>query len=204
MPFGGLRSYILLLYIVSFIFSNVVNCLDNKTGIKLLNVGEELLKETLPLQRGSCVYQLEGLKPNMWYEVKISYPASIPCSFSLHLRRGDPSVGHTHMRKLLNTEKIIFGTDDLEFGNKDKFYVLVTVEAAGVVALPRVRERKDVIFNIVCDELLIGIPRYTWWVVILVVVCLGLALVVPVFLPSYMLKEDQSSNSASRIFSKDS
>lgn len=44
---------------------------------KTLYAGKELWKETLPLQSGSRVYKLEGLKSNSWYEVKISYPASV-------------------------------------------------------------------------------------------------------------------------------
>lgn len=44
---------------------------------RALNVGEELQKETLPLKSGSCLYQISGLKSQTWYEVKISYPASV-------------------------------------------------------------------------------------------------------------------------------
>lgn len=44
---------------------------------KILLVGKELMKETLPLEMGSCLYQLKGLQSNKWYEVKISYPASV-------------------------------------------------------------------------------------------------------------------------------
>ena len=47
---------------------------------KNLVVGEELWKETIPLQLGSRVYELQGLKSHTWYEVKISYPASV-CIF---------------------------------------------------------------------------------------------------------------------------
>lgn len=47
---------------------------------KNLIVGEELWKETIPLQLGSRVYELQGLKSHTWYEVKISYPASV-CIF---------------------------------------------------------------------------------------------------------------------------
>lgn len=42
-----------------------------------MKVGEELLRETLPLQGGSRLYQIQDLKPHTWYEVKISYPASV-------------------------------------------------------------------------------------------------------------------------------
>lgn len=44
---------------------------------KVLNVGEELWREILPLRMGSRLYRLEGIKPSTWYEVKISYPASV-------------------------------------------------------------------------------------------------------------------------------
>lgn len=52
---------------------------------KILRVGEELWRETLPLKGGSRLYQLQDLKPQTWYEVKISYPASvcILCLFSV-------------------------------------------------------------------------------------------------------------------------
>lgn len=52
--------------------------------VKVLSVGEELQQETLPLQMGHRVYQLHGLKASMWYEVKISYPASVRIFFSRH------------------------------------------------------------------------------------------------------------------------
>lgn len=31
----------------------------------------------MPLNGGSLLYQLRDLKPQTWYEVKISYPASV-------------------------------------------------------------------------------------------------------------------------------
>ena len=52
---------------------------------KALNVGEELQRETLPLQMGSGLYKLQGLKPYTWYEVKISYPASVCISWYLSI-----------------------------------------------------------------------------------------------------------------------
>ncbi|KAG5523270.1 hypothetical protein RHGRI_035184 [Rhododendron griersonianum] len=180
---------------------------------KILNVGEELWKETLPLQMGSRLYLLEGVKSYTSYEVKISYPTSIPSRFSLLLTRGNSSLGQNWKRKLLNTEKLIFKTDNLELSSdetlvensaQDGMYVLVTVEPEGVVALPNVQERKEVIFNIVCDELLLFIPQHAWWVVILVVLCLGSAAVIPRFLPSYFLRTNRSPQSASQITSKDS
>ncbi|CAA2976261.1 uncharacterized protein LOC111402439 isoform X1 [Olea europaea subsp. europaea] len=116
---------------------------------KVLHVGEELLKETLPLQMGSRLYELKGLKPHTWYEVKISYPASIPSSFSLQLKRGSSDLGLNMGRKLLNTEKLIFKTDGIDsFSDQQGLHVMVNVEPEGVVAIPGKQERKFVIFNI--------------------------------------------------------
>ncbi|CAL5429235.1 unnamed protein product [Camellia sinensis] len=202
---GCIWNLLILLNILSFILSGLPYSQGDMIDSKVLNVGEELWKETLPFQMGSRLYQLEGLKSQMWYEVKISYPASIPTSFSLRLTRGNSSLGQKRGRKLLNTEKLIFKTDNLDFSSdQGVMFVLVTVEPEGVVAIPNVQERKEVIFNIVCDELLLGIPRAAWWVAILVLLCLGLAFVIPYFLPSYLLRMDQSPQLASDIISKDS
>ncbi|XP_048436252.1 uncharacterized protein LOC103951769 isoform X3 [Pyrus x bretschneideri] len=155
--------------------------------IKVLKVGEELWRETLPLHSGSCLYWLHGLKPYTWYEVKISYPASIPASFSLQLKKGDLESALTGNRRLLNTEKLIFKTESLRSDDQGDMSVLVSVEPEGVVAIPNVQEREHIIFNIVCDELLLGIPYKAWWVVGFVVVCLALAFTIPSFLPPFLL-----------------
>ncbi|CAI9259273.1 unnamed protein product [Lactuca saligna] len=150
-------------------------------NLDILNVGEELQKETLPLQSGSRVYQLQGLKPNHWYEVKISYPASIPASFSLQLKKENPNFELKQQRKLLNTEKLIFKNDDEDLqNNQSGMYVMLTVETEGVVAIPNGKEREMVIYNI-------GIPHKAWWVVMFVIICLGVAFVIPSFLPSFLL-----------------
>ncbi|PSR89325.1 GATA zinc finger domain-containing protein [Actinidia chinensis var. chinensis] len=201
----NIPNLLILLNILSFILSGLPYSHEDTIDGKVLNVGEELWKETLLLQMGSRLYQLEGLKSHTWYEVKISYPASIPSSFSLLLTRDKSSLGHNRQRKLLNTEKLIFKTDEMELPNdQGGMYVLVTVEPEGIVAIPNVLERKEVVFNIVCDELLLGIPRYAWWVVILVLLCLGLALGIPFFLPSYLLSTNQHPQSGSHFSSKDS
>lgn len=159
---------------------------------KVLRVGEELFKEILPLQNGARLYHLQGLKPQMWYEVKISYPASIPASFSLQLKRGTPDVRLSQGRKLLNTEKIIFKADGItSLAEQGAMSVLVNVEPEGVVAIPGKHEREHAVFNIVCDELLLGIPHEAWYVVVLVLLCLVLAFVVPSFLPAFLLPKNR-------------
>ncbi|KAK9141989.1 hypothetical protein Syun_011389 [Stephania yunnanensis] len=133
-------------------------CIDTCRGA--LMVGEELWKESLPLRVGSSrIYQLHGLKPLKWYEVKISYPASSESGGGL--------------------------------------YVLVSVEPAGFVAFPNVQERQDVVYNIVSDELpLYGITHNAFWVGVLVLLWLGVALVVPQFLPPYLLQKDKDKADA--------
>lgn len=42
----------------------------------------------------------------------------------------------------------------------------------------------------VCEEQLLGIPYSSWSVVVLVVLCLVAALILPRFLPSYLLIKD--------------
>jgi len=44
---------------------------------RVLRVGKELVGETMPLRHGQRVYRVDGLRPSAWYEVKISYPASV-------------------------------------------------------------------------------------------------------------------------------
>ncbi|KAL7121991.1 hypothetical protein ACP275_01G017800 [Erythranthe tilingii] len=172
---------------------------------KVLYVGEELFKETLPLQNGACLYQLQRLSPHRWYEVKISYPASIPASFSLQLHRGTSGLGLNHGRKLLNTEKLIFKTDDiLSLNEQGRIYVMVNVEPEGIVALPGKQEREYVVFNIVCDELLLGIPHEAWYVVVLVLICLVLAFVVPRFLPPVLLPKNRIPPLFDQSVAKDS
>lgn len=101
-------------------------------------------------------------------------------------------MGLNQGRKLLNTEKIIFKADGItpltEQGNMS---VLVNVEPEGVVAIPGKHEREYAVFNIVCDELLLGIPHEAWYVVVLVLLCFVLAFMVPSFLPAFLLPKNR-------------
>ncbi|KAK7337735.1 hypothetical protein VNO77_18321 [Canavalia gladiata] len=185
-------NMLILLGILYIIVNGSSLCFGNVVEDKILKVGEELWRETLPLQGGSRFYQLQGLKPHMWYEVKISYPASIPASFSIELKRNKSDVMLNNNRRLLNTEKLIFKTYD----NQDESrLLLVSVEAEGFPAKLHVQERQFIIFNIVCDELLLGIPHKAWWVVAMGLLCLGIGFILPSFLPFYLLPKNQASRS---------
>lgn len=195
----------MLNFLVLLVLGHAALSHSNMIDAKVLNVGKELKKEILPLHMGSCVYQLQGLQSDKWYEVKISYPASIPAAFSIRLRRGKSDLNLNVGRKLLNTEKLIFKANSLDLLNdQGGLFVEVNVDPEGVVAIPGVHERKYVVFNIVCDELLLGIPYEAWFVVMLVVLCLGVAFVVPSFLPPYLLAKNQKPHGVQQVSSKDS
>ncbi|KAL5209385.1 hypothetical protein ABZP36_005008 [Zizania latifolia] len=151
---------------------------------RVLTVGEELTGEAMPLRHGRRLYRLDGMRPSAWYEVKISYPASIPSSFSIRLVSDPYSVEDwgSKNRRLLNTEKIIFKAE-----SSKPVYILVTVEPEGVVAKPNVPERELVMFNIVCDELMLGIPHFAWWVGIGSLFCIALASLAPYILPLHKI-----------------
>ncbi|KAL1310276.1 hypothetical protein HN51_052916 [Arachis hypogaea] len=184
----------ILLCILQIIIKGPALCFGNMDEDKILRVGEELERETLLLQGGSRFYQLENLRPHTWYEVKISYPASVPAIFSIQLLKSKLLVNSN--RRLLNTEKLIFKS----YGDEDKHNILlVTVEPEGFPAIPHVQEREFIIFNIVCDELLLGIPHKAWWVVALALLCLCIAFVIPSFLPPYLLPKNQVSRSTQHV-----
>ncbi|CAN6297390.1 unnamed protein product [Urochloa humidicola] len=156
----------------------------------VLSVGKELVGETMPLRHDRRVYRIDGLRPSAWYEVKISYPASIPSSFSIQLVDDPDSVDRSSKnRRLLNTEKIIFKAE-----SSSPVYVLVTVEPEGVVAKPNVPERKHALFNIVCDELMLGIPVFAWWLGIAALLCIVLASLAPLVLPLHKLLNYEGSD----------
>ncbi|KGN60308.1 uncharacterized protein LOC101222383 isoform X1 [Cucumis sativus] len=194
-----------LIHVLVIIMKWPTFCLSSMVESKILNVGEELWRETLPLQMGSRLYHLQGLKPDMWYEVKISYPGSIPASFSLELKRDLTSPVEKQSRKLLDTEKLIFKTEGMKLkGDQVDAHVLVTVKSEGVVAIPSVREMESIVYNIVCDELLIGIPHKAWGVGGLVIFCLILAFIIPSLLPPWLLQTNQTQGPGNQHASKNS
>ncbi|KAI5075424.1 hypothetical protein GOP47_0009500 [Adiantum capillus-veneris] len=129
--------------------------LPSISDVRKLKVGQELLAEKLALKGGRCVYVLEGLELPKSYEVKISYPASIPSTFIIELLKATPFQATRGGRRLLNTEKLMFRADESQGQVYDGIltaHVLVTVEPAGVVAIPHTKDHEFVIFNI-CKQL---------------------------------------------------
>ncbi|XP_062214284.1 uncharacterized protein LOC133915222 [Phragmites australis] len=174
----------LVLLILALLLSTAERSVEEEEAARALSVGVELVGETMPLRHGRRVYRIDGLRPSAWYEVKISYPASIPSSFSIRIVDDTDAAEDwgSKNRRLLNTEKIIFKAE-----SSNPVYVLVTVEPEGVVAKPNVPERELALFNIVCDELMLGIPHFAWWVGIGALLCIVLASLAPLVLPLHRL-----------------
>ncbi|XP_025795424.1 uncharacterized protein LOC112875697 isoform X2 [Panicum hallii] len=171
---------VLLLIPALLLLSSAAHSAEELT--RVLSVGKELVGETMPLRHGRRVYRIDGLRPSAWYE--------IPSSFSIRLV-DDPDDANwsSKNRRLLNTEKIIFKAE-----GSNPVYVLVTVEPEGVVAKPNVPERELTLFNIVCDELMLGIPVFAWWVGIAAILCIVLASLAPLVLPLHKLLNYEGSD----------
>ncbi|XP_057869676.2 uncharacterized protein LOC131076482 isoform X2 [Cryptomeria japonica] len=173
-----------IMFSVLFACCGLLACLDgcashaivlphnsDRSRANILNVGEELTREVLPFHMGQSLYELHGIKPLRWYEVKISYPASIPARFSIAIVQDDSAKIFNLGRRLLNTEKLIFKADNIvpEVSGYDRVFAFVSVEPA------------------VCDEPLFGIPNQAWWVGFLVVFGVVIICSIPNFLPTVWL-----------------
>eukprot|EP00250_Pteridium_aquilinum_P009561 c18754_g1_i2 orf=532-1290(+) len=167
------------------------NILPSISDVRKLKVGQELFTEQLALNRGQCIYVLEGLELPKSYEVKISYPASIPASFTIELLKEGSFQATRGGRRLLNTEKLMFRADESQgaeiYDDMLSAHVLVTVEPASVVAMPHTKDHTFAVFNILCEEVKFGIPRQAWWIGLLGAVAVLISAVAPMLLPRHLL-----------------
>ncbi|KAL2611867.1 hypothetical protein R1flu_023559 [Riccia fluitans] len=192
-PFGLAISYLLVLtHALDQTLANSLSIVDLSTfEVRSLRLGEERKQDRLPLRGGGgkCVYELLDLKESFSYEVKISYPASIPSRFSLSLAKARSTGNKFLRRRLLDTEKVIFSVDrenDVEIPPEEggfEVLMLVTVEPAGVVGQADMEEQAFVVYNIMLEEVRFGgIPVQAFWVGFLGLVAISLsALAVQVF-----------------------
>ncbi|CAM6085483.1 unnamed protein product [Calypogeia fissa] len=137
--------------------------------VRALRLGQERIEETLPFRGGGkCIYELMDMEEDHWYEVKISYPASTPALFSIDLLPEHDEDSSSLGRKLLNTEKIIFRVPKgpASQGGQDgvKQRVLVSVKPEGFVAQPYMQEQPFIVYNILLEEVVLGIPLQAFWV----------------------------------------
>eukprot|EP00252_Welwitschia_mirabilis_P005782 TRINITY_DN16362_c0_g1_i5.p1 TRINITY_DN16362_c0_g1~~TRINITY_DN16362_c0_g1_i5.p1 ORF type:complete len:206 (+),score=34.53 TRINITY_DN16362_c0_g1_i5:49-666(+) len=196
---------LMLLFQVSGCFSQnpMLDRAQVKSQVKILSVGKEVRKEILPLETGEIMYQISGLKESTWYEVKISYPASIPASFSIVILKDASAQTLKLGRRLLNVEKLIFNSNDFllvaEDAGLQKVFASVRVKPAGVVAKANLKEREFVIYNIVCDELIYGLPSDIWWVGFLVLLCIIVSLFILLLCRPHFFAEENGIEYTKRV-----
>ncbi|KAG0624683.1 hypothetical protein M758_3G267200 [Ceratodon purpureus] len=137
--------------------------------LPVLRVGEERKRESLAFFDGSsCEYEVQGLQEGKWYEIKISYPSCIPASFDIRFSQHSSDYRRREGRKLLNIEKTIFYVTE-DFSQQEKTAepwgrVNVEVHPAGVISKHLSSDHPSIIFNILCEEVIFGIPKQAWWV----------------------------------------
>ncbi|KAL0037476.1 hypothetical protein WJX79_010053 [Trebouxia sp. C0005] len=121
------------------------------------------------LRFGSESISLEDLKPDTGYEVRVSYPATVPSKVTLQLiSRNSVQPVHTHRRQLMDTEKIIFYTDDLATYQGQEHIVEIQAEATGIHRDGPAAKPEYFLYNIVLAELVFGVPRDAFPIVMMV------------------------------------
>ena len=119
-------------------------------------------------------YELLGLKPGHQYEARVSYPASIPAKVTLQLVGAKSSSTGLHLgRRLLDTEKIIFSvsTDGSVAGHPHPLLLLTAQSTSPHRDGPQ-GGSPLIVYNILIQELWLGIPTDTLPLIIFALVLL--------------------------------
>ncbi|XP_022792360.1 uncharacterized protein LOC111331503 isoform X2 [Stylophora pistillata] len=126
--------------------------------------------------RKTTLYHLVQLKPSKSYELRVSYPSTTPTDFYIRVIPREALHGRK-TRKILNIEKLVFDN-----GLKEQ-YANVTAVRTGLPYNPA-SLAEPVVYNIVLEELLLGIPWHTWrlGVLVLLIVYIAFKYLVPCFL----------------------
>ncbi|GMH33067.1 hypothetical protein BSKO_00901 [Bryopsis sp. KO-2023] len=164
MPFPGLIQCFCVLIVCS-------GCVGGVGVVEDLIVKQGLTAQKLMMGKEDKVYRLIGLKRNKSYEVRVSYPATIPCKISLGVFRSKEGISSSSkFRKLLNVEKLIFNSEE-----SDVMFAKMHAEADGVRPLA-VNEPQDwLLYNIVLEEVMFGIPVDSFPVIAMAVAILVVA-----------------------------
>lgn len=149
---------------------------------KLLKPFDYITGELIDLDGDARAYQLVDLKPSTGYEVRLSFPASIPAFIKFQIVDGSaaaPALRSKQARRLLDCEKLIFATDSNSavqgFATPA---VLVTAKRRSVHRDGPTAGASKLVYNIVLAELLpvVGLPLDSIPVVVAVVAAVLIAL----------------------------
>ncbi|KAJ7382861.1 hypothetical protein OS493_032230 [Desmophyllum pertusum] len=167
----------------TLVFLNLVliTSIPNTSGLIRLEPEKPLLNQVLH-HRKTVVYHLVQLERSRSYELRVSYPSTTPTDFYIQLAPQE-AVQRRKTRKLLNIDKLVFRNDLTEqFAN-------VTAIRAGVPYDPA-SLAEPVVYNIVLEELLLGIPWHAWRLVVLVILIAYVT--VKCFVPRVLLFIEES------------
>jgi hypothetical protein len=118
----------------------------------------------------SKLYRMTNLQSEKKYEIRVSYPATMPAIFTIKVSNELSSLRGTHNKKLLNIEKEIFEAKSQEM------YAHVHVEREGESWDPKIRD-SPIIFNIIVETLVFGsVPSSAIRLIILVIVSMTLVI----------------------------
>ncbi|KAL4525873.1 hypothetical protein Ndes2437A_g04304 [Nannochloris sp. 'desiccata'] len=154
---------------------------DRGTPTPLLP-GIALLSQRINIGGETIRYLPQGLSPSKGYEIRISAPATIPASIHLWLEpSGRPLQGtiRRRSRKLLNAEKIMFRTglnEGILYQGKEYPSMDVVFQAQKWALSPDIPNQgsKVLLFDILLEENVLGIPVSALPLVITAVVVVAL------------------------------
>ncbi|XP_068715546.1 uncharacterized protein [Montipora foliosa] len=159
-------------FAVYFSFNAVV-LVARILALRRLKPEKALLNQVLHHEE-TAIYHLVQLTPGKSYELRVSYASTTPTDFNIHLISKD-ALGRL-TRQLLNVDKMVFENPlavTEQFANVTAIRTGVPMEPASIA--------EPVIYNIVLEELLLGVPCHVWRLAFLVVViiCLTVKYLVP-------------------------
>ncbi|KAK3280350.1 hypothetical protein CYMTET_11806 [Cymbomonas tetramitiformis] len=127
--------------------------------IATLHPRQTLQAERLTIDGEGVRYALALPSTAGAYEVKVSYPATVPCDIVLELISQDNEVlSKSFARRLLNTEKLIFHVDARGTLEGNQPWLLVRATATGIHWLGPNIQAEGLVYNIALEPLLLGIP----------------------------------------------
>jgi len=164
---------------------------------------------------GRATFELVELVPYARYEARLSYAASSPMRFRLRLSTPEAEAAAaaaaaaaeasrgaerpSHLRRLLNTEKLLLGTEEVWGGDGDggggALLLAVTAQREGVTPEGKGRAPSSTVFELHLERLVLGLPLTVWRLAALLAVSVPSALcfVAPALQAALLARLDESA-----------
>ncbi|GAX79838.1 hypothetical protein CEUSTIGMA_g7278.t1 [Chlamydomonas eustigma] len=156
-------------------------------AFRSLHVNNQIYYQLIPLDKSIVSYNLIGIKPGYSYEARVSHPASIPAKISLSISGAQyfsNSYKSRRRRSLLDCDKLVFTVEkDGTIQGHQQPVLLISAEKGSVHRDGPSGGLQQLVYNIVVQELWIGIPTDTFPVIAAAVV---LVLVILLILPTWV------------------